>query len=59
MKDQPDPIAKPDEDYPGWLWTLLDGGKTIDMAVAPRPTAAEMASPGFDFEMERKRLRAV
>ena len=24
LKDKPDPIAMPDEDYPAWLWTLTD-----------------------------------
>lgn len=24
LKDKPDPIALPDEEYPQWLWDLLD-----------------------------------
>jgi len=24
LKDQPEVLALPDEEYPSWLWTLLD-----------------------------------
>jgi len=24
LKDRQDPIAAPDDEYPAWLWTLLD-----------------------------------
>jgi large subunit ribosomal protein L54 len=46
LKDKPDPVALPDDQYPAWLWTLLD---------APKPPAEGK----FNFEVERKKLRAV
>ena len=30
-KDKPDPVAKPDHEYPDWLWELLD-----DPAIKPK-----------------------
>lgn len=27
FKNQPDPIARPDEDYPAWLWTVLSSSQ--------------------------------
>jgi len=46
LKDKPDPVALPDDQYPAWLWTILDE--------APK-TSPEGE---FDFLTERRRLRA-
>lgn len=46
LKDKPDPVALEDDEYPAWLWTLLD---------APASGGKEGE---FDFVAERRRLRA-
>jgi len=57
LKTESDPIAKPDADYPPWLWTILMDGKLSDLANEPRPVVRE--GQAFDFTKEKKRLRAV
>ncbi|ORY30354.1 mitochondrial ribosomal protein L37-domain-containing protein [Naematelia encephala] len=56
-KNKPDPIAKADEEYPDWLWTLLDEEKASVLASQPK----QEVKPGqaMNFEAERKRLRAL
>jgi large subunit ribosomal protein L54 len=34
LKDKPDPVALADEEYPAWLWTLLDSTKSAATAAA-------------------------
>jgi hypothetical protein len=58
FKDKSDPIAKADNEYPEWLWTLLDGDKIVVGAEMPRPEATEMQG-GFDFAKEKNRMRGV
>lgn len=62
LKDQPDPVALPDDQYPAWLWTILDEPK----ASATSSSASEVggvsapkgsAEAGRQFEAEKKRLR--
>jgi large subunit ribosomal protein L54 len=48
LKDKPDPVALADEEYPAWLWAILDG-----------EVAAKKKEGEFDFLTERKRLRAA
>ena len=50
-------MAKPDADYPPWLWTILGEGKVSDMANEPRPVGRE--GQKFDFAKEKKLLGAV
>ncbi|TXT07238.1 hypothetical protein VHUM_03408 [Vanrija humicola] len=45
FKDGADPVALADEEYPAWLWTLLE---------EPKGTAAEGE---FDFIAERRKIR--
>ncbi|KAJ9122331.1 hypothetical protein QFC22_001752 [Naganishia vaughanmartiniae] len=57
LKDKPDPIALPDEEYPAWLWTLTDeyqAGSKQQQRVT-----AEKGQGGFDLKTEKKKLRAT
>lgn len=56
LKDHPDPVSKPDEEYPAWLWGLLGVEKNATMA--ERPRLEPKKGQEFDFEREKKRLRA-
>jgi large subunit ribosomal protein L54 len=61
LKDQPDPVALPDDQYPDWLWTLLSDSAS---ATKEADSSAEGASPsdfqtGAEFRQEKKRLRSV
>ncbi|BEI96100.1 hypothetical protein CcaverHIS631_0110490 [Cutaneotrichosporon cavernicola] len=47
FKDVPDPIALPEDEYPKWLWTLLDQPKGV-----PVTKAGER-----NFMAERKEMR--
>ena len=58
LKDQEMPIAKPDDEYPPWLWELLDSPKAIDLADLPRD-AYKKNGKIVDFAKEKKRLAAV
>lgn len=47
FKDVPDPVALPEDQYPKWLWTLLD-----------KPRGEPVAAPGErNFMAERKAMR--
>jgi large subunit ribosomal protein L54 len=52
IKDQPDPIALPDDQYPAWLWTVLDDNK------AKLEKGEKKEGGEVDFAMQKKRLRA-
>lgn len=56
LKDKPDPVALPDEEYPEWLWTLTDEY----VAVQGRATGqgAPAGEAGFDMKAEKKKLRS-
>ena len=55
IKDQPDPIALPDDQYPSWLWTILDDAnvKLENDKKAGRADAGEV-----DFKLQKRKLRA-
>ena len=57
FKDQPIPTAMKDDEYPPWLWTLLDGPKLSTMVDESdrEPTPGEPV----DFGLEKKRLRQL
>ena len=57
LKNENDPIAKKDIDYPPWLWTILTEGKVSDLAKEPRQLVRE--GQEFDFDREKRRLAAV
>ena len=56
LKDKPDPIALPDEEYPEWLWSILDEPTT---SISQKPSKASEGgnASGFDFQAERRKLR--
>jgi large subunit ribosomal protein L54 len=55
LKDKPDPIALPDDQYPSWLWTILDdsSAKLESDKKAGRADAADV-----DFKLQKRKLRA-
>jgi len=57
LKGQADPVAKADDEYPDWLWTILSEEKNSALA----NTAKQVVKKGetFDFDKEKKRLRAM
>lgn len=55
MKDQPDPVALPDDQYPAWLWTILDD-PSAKLEIDKRTGKADAGN--VDFKLEKKRLRA-
>lgn len=72
LKDKPDPIAMPDEEYPSWLWTLTDealaeaqhGKKAAELdaegglAVGDASGKVGVKGDGFDRQAERRKLRS-
>jgi hypothetical protein len=69
LKDKPDPLALPDNDYPDWLWTLTDealadsqsGKKAAELDAEGQVGDARgigKAGKGFDRQAERRKLRA-
>lgn len=61
LKDQPDPVALPDDQYPDWLWTILPDTTKFgsrDVAAVEGKSIGEMKT-GADFREEKKRLRSV
>lgn len=71
LKDQADPVALPDDQYPAWLWTILDepsasSTKTASAQSAGKGEGKEVRrkAPGEmktddEFLQERRRLRAL
>lgn len=69
LKDKPDPLALPDNDYPDWLWALTDealadaqsGKKAAELDAEGQVGDARgvgQAGKGFDRQAERRKLRA-
>jgi large subunit ribosomal protein L54 len=56
LKDKPDPVALPDEEYPEWLFTLTD--EYVAKGRATEGKAAEAGKEGFDMKAEKKKLRS-
>lgn len=59
MKDQPDPVALPDDQYPDWLWTLLPDTTKSASKETDKPKSAGELKSNEDFRQEKKRLRAM
>lgn len=69
LKDKPDPLALPDNDYPDWLWSLTDealadsqsGKKAAELDAEGQVGDARgigQVGKGFDRQAERRKLRA-
>jgi large subunit ribosomal protein L54 len=56
LKDKPDPVALPDEEYPAWLWTLTDEYAAGSKGRQQSGKTEEAA--GFDMKAEKKKLRS-
>lgn len=58
---KPEPVALPDEEYPTWLWTLLDEPATANTAAAKRSQRVgervEVTIKGHKVTMDKKELR--
>ncbi|KAK1921617.1 60s ribosomal protein l37, mitochondrial precursor [Papiliotrema laurentii] len=57
LKDSSDPVAKPDEEYPAWLWNLIPTGKNSDLAEQPKQVVKKGET--FDYAAEKRRLKAI
>ncbi|RXK36306.1 hypothetical protein M231_06442 [Tremella mesenterica] len=55
LKDQPDPVALPDDQYPDWLWTVLDKDESRSQPLNVTSTSGEPV----DFAKEKRKLRAM
>lgn len=58
LKDKPDPVALPDEEYPEWLWTLTDEYAAAKGRAAEGATEGKGQETGFDMKAEKKKLRS-
>jgi large subunit ribosomal protein L54 len=56
LKDQPEVKALPDEEYPAWLWTILDKPKAADAELGMRRPAE--LKDAKDFAGYKKQLRS-
>lgn len=56
IKDQPDPVALPDDQYPAWLWTILDDSAT---KLEKDKKLGQADAGSVDFKLEKKRLRSL
>lgn len=63
LKDKPDPVAKADEEYPSWLWTILDSGSSAKGEALSKDEEHVLGKNAKEdaeyFAREKKRLRAV
>lgn len=56
LKDRADPVALPDDQYPDWLWSLVEDPSSAKHAEGSKQEGKEKGQ--FDFRTERKKLRA-
>ncbi|WVN89407.1 uncharacterized protein L203_104630 [Cryptococcus depauperatus CBS 7841] len=57
LKDKPDPVALPDDQYPSWLWRILeDTGKEHKTEENAVKLSAE-GNEEFDMAKEKKKLK--
>jgi large subunit ribosomal protein L54 len=66
LKDTPDPIALPDEEYPPWVWTLTDAVKSAETNDKEKATISsankssmEQKESGFDLQAEKRKMRSA
>ncbi|WVR04656.1 hypothetical protein IAU60_001667 [Kwoniella sp. DSM 27419] len=57
LKDKPDPVALPDDQYPAWLWTLLSDTSKAHKAAENEVELHKEGEAGFDVEKEKKKLK--
>ncbi|WWD21529.1 hypothetical protein CI109_106015 [Kwoniella shandongensis] len=57
LKDKPDPVALPDDQYPTWLWTLLDDTSKAHKAVENEVHLSQEGQQGFDVVKEKRKLK--
>ncbi|KAK8847433.1 hypothetical protein IAR55_005291 [Kwoniella newhampshirensis] len=57
LKDKPDPVALPDDQYPSWLWTLLDDTSKAHKAAENEVHLSQEGEQGFDVGKEKKKLK--
>ncbi|GMK57625.1 hypothetical protein CspeluHIS016_0404590 [Cutaneotrichosporon spelunceum] len=57
FKDVPDPVALPEDQYPKWLWTLLDKPKGVP--VAPEGERNFMAERKAMRDKNRSTIKAA
>lgn len=55
IKDQPDPVALPDDQYPAWLWTILDDA-SVKLEVEKKTGKGDTAD--IDFLLQKRKLRS-
>jgi large subunit ribosomal protein L54 len=54
LKDQSDPVALPDDQYPAWLWTILDDADVV----LENEKKSGKADKSVDFKLQKRKLRA-
>ncbi|OWT36652.1 large subunit ribosomal protein L37 [Cryptococcus neoformans] len=57
LKDKPDPVALPDDQYPAWLWTLLEDTSKAHKAEENAVHLTQEGESGFDLQAEKKKLK--
>lgn len=58
-KDRADPIALPDEEYPEWLWTLLDDSSATSSVAGVTLESTAGLSKGEARIVQKRNMRAV
>ncbi|OCF32581.1 50S small subunit ribosomal protein L37 [Kwoniella heveanensis CBS 569] len=57
LKDKPDPVALADEEYPAWLWTILDDTSKAHKAAENEVELHQEGQAGFDPIKEKRKLK--
>ncbi|KIR68802.1 hypothetical protein I312_100099 [Cryptococcus bacillisporus CA1280] len=57
LKDKPDPVALPDDQYPAWLWTLLEDTSKAHKAQENAVHLTQEGGSGFNVQAEKKKLK--
>ncbi|KAK6903700.1 50S small subunit ribosomal protein L37 [Kwoniella mangroviensis CBS 10435] len=57
LKDKPDPVALEDDEYPPWLWTLLEDTSKAHKAAENQVELHKEGDKGFDVNKEKRKLK--
>ncbi|WWC59499.1 mitochondrial 54S ribosomal protein mL54 [Kwoniella dejecticola CBS 10117] len=57
LKDKPDPVALEDDQYPAWLWTLLDDTSKAHKVAENQVELHGEGEKGFDPIKEKRKLK--
>ncbi|WVW78414.1 hypothetical protein I302_100368 [Kwoniella bestiolae CBS 10118] len=57
LKDKPDPVALEDEEYPPWLWTLLEDTSKAHKAAENQVELHKEGDKAFDVNKEKRKLK--